>query len=439
MRVNMNMGQAGLGMFRYGGRAAQNKNMPYSWGNAPQEGNAVQKASSMRKLLRGLEDKDQASGYPEMPGFGNTPNSSMGYADSLRAARTKKKNTALQLKRLFYNFKSISTQILRSKTSLSAKQVAGKARREVIRLRRQRRMDEKCDPELQSAIVHAQAMERVAKKKARHLLEEELMEVTGEPGIGELEEKQEQDRENGERVVETTVTTEQSLFAYSSDSFLQESVTYISGEELEASQEQMEASQEQMQAYQEMVQAQMEEMQEMMQAQMEEMQRAMDMMTEELQREMEGMMSEFMEEMSQSMKEMLEESGLADLADSMFTHTGMEMDYADYKMMKIKHRSKELREIAEADAKYLRALFNRLERAKELSVQGNFGSGDPAASSGAVPSGGVGVPSGGVVLSGGAPNPAPLQTIDVVSAPDAAAVASMPMVSGEGASIDVSL
>ncbi len=425
MRVNLGMSQTGI--FRFGSRnndrAVQNTNKGSSWMNASNGKNGTESAAAMRKLLREIGQTDQNGACQNTSPFSSAVNNSTSYANSLREARAKKKNTSLQLKRLFYNFKSISTQIMRSKTSLSAKQVAGKARREVIRLRRQRGSGNYKDAELQSAIVHAQAMERVAKKKVRHLLEEELMKVADGPGVEKLEEKQGEEGENTERVVETTVTAEQTMVAAASDSFVHESLTVVTDE-------QEELSQEQLQAFQDAMRAQTEDLQRMMQMQMEEMQRAMEEMTAELRMNMEDMMSGLMDEISEMMKEMLEESGLEDLADSMFTTAGMEMDLADYKMMKIKHRSEEMREIAEADAEYLKALFDRLEKSKNSSIQGNFGSNNNNNTSVSY----AGSPAGGAVPV----SSAPVQAIDIVSTPDAVAAVStaMPVAGG---SIDVSL
>ena len=64
--------------------------------------------------------------------------SSLSYSESLRNQRQQTKNTTLALKKLKYQFKNISSKILRSKTSQAAKQAAGQARREVLRLKRQK-------------------------------------------------------------------------------------------------------------------------------------------------------------------------------------------------------------------------------------------------------------------------------------------------------------
>lgn len=44
------------------------------------------------------------------------------------------------------------------------------------------------------------------------------------------------------------------------------------------------------------------------------------------------------------------------------------MDPADLKMMKIKHRNKEMKDIVKADAEYLKAVFNHLEKMKDNVV-----------------------------------------------------------------------
>ena len=105
--------------------------------------------------------------------------STLSYSEALRNQRQQTKNTTLALKKLKYQFKNISSKILRSKTSQAAKQAAGQARREVLRLKRQKQSGNYDDDEIEAAINHAKAMERVAKKKAKHLEEEELTKAAG--------------------------------------------------------------------------------------------------------------------------------------------------------------------------------------------------------------------------------------------------------------------
>ena len=79
--------------------------------------------------------------------------------------------------------------------------------------------------------------------------------------------------------------------------------------------------------------------------------------------DMEELTSEMMDEFAQSMQEMLEEMGLDELTDGAIASKG-DMDPADLKAMKIKHRNKEMKEIVKADAEYLKAVFDQLEKAK---------------------------------------------------------------------------
>ena len=85
-------------------------------------------------INRMLESKNEPINMPK----NSLINQSIEYANTLQAMRKSSKNTANAVKKLKYDFKAISAQILRSKTSLNAKQVAGKARREVLRLKREK-------------------------------------------------------------------------------------------------------------------------------------------------------------------------------------------------------------------------------------------------------------------------------------------------------------
>lgn len=372
--MNINTNQSGL--FRHGNQAIQNTTLFGRRLGTPGGGsgvNATQKTSLIRRMLSQAANQsdsnqsnpNQTNPYQNALTSGNIVNDTIGYADSVRMKREKTKNTNLQLKKLQYNFKSLSAQILRSKTSVNAKQVASKARREVIRLKAKRRQGEYSDEELEGAIQHAQVMERAAKKKARHLQEEEMVKVTGGPCTAELEEREDQKNRPMEEALEDALADQAAI---------DDSASGIEDEMAEVVWEQM-------QAYQDMMQTQTAEFQNMM----EEMQW-------------------LMEEMSDSMRETLENTGLSELEEGMLETVEVEMDPADFKMMKIKHRSEELKAIAKADAEYLKAVFQRLEQAKNSSVQG-FGSSG----------GGFAVPSGGVTMIGGGGSP--MSGIDIVSAP----------------------
>lgn len=78
-------------------------------------------------------------------------------------------------KRLQYNFKSMSAQILQAKTSGNASQVAAKARRQTAMLQMNISNDDYDQEDLTRAINHSKSLERVARKRMKHLRQEEAM------------------------------------------------------------------------------------------------------------------------------------------------------------------------------------------------------------------------------------------------------------------------
>lgn len=367
------------------------------------------KANSIRRMLSEDGQTDDLQAERNVSCSEKIAESSFNYADSLRAARTKAKNTALKLKKLRYSYKSISTQIMRSKTSAIAKQVVSRARREVIRLKRQLLSKEYNDEELKCAIVHAQAMVRVAKKKARHLQEEEMVKVTGGPCAAELEEKEDRENQSVEEAIENWEASHGS--AASDDDTLPGVPVAFDGDRgdggVSLQEEVAGAMQEQVRAQQEVTEARMARQQDAM---------AERQMVLEEQQEM---MAELMDETWDSMEEALKSSGLEELAEELTETVEVEMDPADFEMMKIKHRSEEMKAIAEADAEYLKTLFDRLEKEKSAGSRAAFGAGGNTSSSWSAPSGGSSPVSGGRSAGNAAPVPA-------ASAAPAMSAAAMP-------------
>lgn len=252
--------------------------------------------------------------------------SSLSYSESLRNQRQQTKNTTLALKKLKYQFKNISSKILRSKTSQAAKQAAGQARREVLRLKRQKQSGNYDDDEIQAAIDHAKAMERVAKKKAKHLEEEELAKAAGGICQGEKVCTDEEER---------TSDTDQNT-----DPEAKEELP------CEASDAQTDMDLEQYD-YPQLDQFLLQ--------------------TSDFMVEMGDFTSEMIQELSDSMRDIMDEMGMDELSDTMLS-VKKDIDPADLKMMKIKHRNKEMKEIVKADAEYLKAVFDRLEKMKDNPV-----------------------------------------------------------------------
>lgn len=285
--------------------------------------------------------------------------SSLSYSESLRDQRQQTKNTTLALKKLKYQFKNISSKILRSKTSQAAKQAAGQARREVLRLKRQKQNSDSDSEEIDAAIAHAQAMERVAKKKAKHLEEEEMVKAAGGicPGdrICEEETKDVQDAEAENEQNEEEMSAEGSADEVSRDLSAYE----YAGNEAYAGD-----------SY---------DISDYIDLGMD----AFYAQTGDFMSEMSDFTSEMIQEMSDSLRDLMEEMGLDGLSDTAVS-VNREMDPADLKMMKIKHRNKEMKDIVKADAEYLKAVFNHLEKMKDNVVI-------PTGNAGAVSSGMTGI------------------------------------------------
>lgn len=199
-------------------------------------------------------------------------------------------------KRLNYNFKTVSSQILLSKTSNVAGKAVTKARGVIAGLLRKVGSGDYDDQDLRHAIIHARKMERIAKKRVKHLKQEEEIEQKGK--TDELE-----------------------------------------NELLEGMEEQAEEEQE--------LELSEEELQEMLE-------------------EYEELMQEMMQE---SMEEILREADLAELSEE-FSGAVYEMEPEDLEQLKKKHRTDEMREIMDADMKYLRAMFNKLEKERQALSEG---------------------------------------------------------------------
>ena len=246
------------------------------------------------------------------------------YSDSLNTRRTQSKDTALKIKKLKYRYKDISSKIIRSKTSSAARNVASQAKREVLRLKRAKQNGDYDDSEeIDAAIAHAKAMESVAKKKVRHLMEEEMAKATAGPCMGELEENkdtkkkldEESNPENSEDVEE----------GYEYDDYEAYESEYL----------------EMINEYQDMDIAE----------------------SEDFIANMEDLTSQLLDDFEEGMREMLEDMGFGEMSDSI-SAAEKDMDPADLDMMKIKHRNKEMKEIVKADAEYLKVVFDYIQKAK---------------------------------------------------------------------------
>lgn len=307
--------------------------------------------SDMKRML--ARDSRSAQTQANSWGQNSIVTSTLSYSESLRNQRQQTKNTTLALKKLKYQFKNISSKILRSKTSQAAKQAAGQARREVLRLKRQKQSGNYDEDEIEAAINHAKAMERVAKKKAKHLEEEEMAKAAGGIWQGEKVCSDEEPREIKDTEAETDAEEEEKMAE--------------EGYEDEAYEEEYDYPQ----------------LDEFL------------LQTGDLMAAMSDFTSETMQELSDSMRDIMEEMGMDELSDTMLS-VKKDIDPADLKMMKIKHRNKEMKEIVKADAEYLKAVFDRLEKMKDNPVVPSGSSlslsGDSSGTSFSADAAGIGVP-----------------------------------------------
>lgn len=242
------------------------------------------------------------------------------YSESVRAQRTKSSDTSLNKKKLKYSFKSISSKIVRSKTSVAARQVVAQAKREVQRLKKERQSGKYDSDEIEEALNHAKAMEMIARKKVKHLEEEERAQrgrgICEGDRIGEEyeEDKELEAMDDAENAQDNAADEE--INQGGDEAYIPE------GYDLES----------------------------------------MSTLAEKF-AEFEEMTREVLSDYEDALKEMFEEMDLSELTDSLLGASG-DMDPEDIKELKIKHRNKEMKDIVEADSKYLKAMFESLEKTK---------------------------------------------------------------------------
>lgn len=302
-------------------------NNPYPMMNASERtyGTVVRSEISQLKRVANGADPDSVQ-QNRTYGASSIISSAQAFASTVRESRIKSKETTNEVKKLQYNFKDISSQIMRSKTSLSAKQAASKARREVLRLRRAKAGGQYDEEEVNAALEHAKSMERVAKKKAAHLQQEELIHITDEEGNAKAAEelKEHPEKLGGEEekdVLDELTATEQARPGQTEDS---EDIS----EELSENAEEITAQ-----------------------------------MTDRVSAQMDELMQEMSDLMSEQMDDLLEE---LDLLTEM-SSVPKEMSEADYKQLVTKHRTEEMKEMAEADREYLKYIFEKYQKMKEGS------------------------------------------------------------------------
>ena len=233
------------------------------------------------------------------------------YSKALKKQRETTKDTALEKKKIRYSATKISTKIIGSKTSTAAREVVSSAKREIQKLKAAKRSGKYDEEELEAALDHAKSMERIARKKVRHLEEEEMAKRCSS------------DRENGgSAAVDETADTDDK------DDAVQKEIDDIR-EDLGAIEEKADNDE-----YEE---------------------------TKLVTNEMISDLSRGMEEMLDAIEE------LNDLMNELVS-APIDMKSEDIDAMKIKHRNKEMKDITKADAEYLKAVFEHYDVAIDVAL-----------------------------------------------------------------------
>ena len=267
-----------------------------------------------------------------------------------------------KMKKLQYNFKLISSQIMRAKTSSSAAKAVSSAKRMVAQLRRKRKSSEYDDEELDAAIVHAQAMERVAKKHLKNVQQEER----ASRGVQDASQPEQEEYEAAEDALAEELQDSEADFTEDPAGLPEQLAEEMAGLQ-------------------------------------EELSAGMEDISQELSEEMAQLLQEYEDMLGDAMEELG-----GDLFDSMSV-IDTDMEPEDLKALKQKHRAKEMQEIAKADAKYLKAIFQKYAAERRQAaggvsqvtggvnqVTGSVGVAAPqAAAAGAAVSVSGAVPSGG--------------------------------------------
>ncbi len=141
-------------------------------------------SEKLRGMLRGLNsstnESEKNAPYGEIlknkTFTGTLNNKKNGYLNLNSVYETKSKNKSLT--KYKYNYKDVSNKIQSAKTSVSASRAVVAAKRKVVELKRKLSVKSDDSDELQFALIHAERMEMVARKKKHNLEQEELVSRT---------------------------------------------------------------------------------------------------------------------------------------------------------------------------------------------------------------------------------------------------------------------
>ena len=259
---------------------------------------------------------------------------------TMSISSTKKQDKA-KTKKLNYNFKEVSSFLMKAKTSGSARRAVAMAQRKVIMLRKKLKKGEYNDQEVESALEHAKAIERAAKKHLKNLqkeertkrrmqseeLEDEFFSEDKEKSYGDI--LQEAMRDSGESgsLADGVQNMVQDAMAHGMPDSFEEQIAY--------GQEQLER------------------------------------LTELVQQGVQETMEELLDDTVESV--LVSGKGTFEMTEESLEIIPLKPEPEEFETKKKKHRSDVMRDIVEADNKYLKALFDRLQKEKQSAAGGSFG------------------------------------------------------------------
>ena len=251
-------------------------------------------------------------------------------------------------KRLKYNYKAVSKKIIQSKDSNSAEKAVTAARQATRDLKRQA-AEGKCDAEdIEAALLHAKRMENLAEKHLKFIKEEETAEHFQKEG-------------NVTAAFASTLLVEDSESALSSKKEADEDMKKEVRDYLRSLGYEFKDEED----------VEIDDTRVTGEAASRNSIRNSDA------RDMASLTEDMTEEMSDE---------LSDLSDMLDTPDLYGMDPSDVKMLKQKHRAKEMKEMAEADAEYLKAVFEKMNESMHTDAAaqaaGAFGGGSASLSQG---------------------------------------------------------
>lgn len=276
-----------------------------------------QEATDRNKKSASAEDNAE----PKVKRIVNVQSLSASSADRMSALAeltdTRDDEEDLLEEKFQYNAQEVSAQIQRAKTSNSAGQAALKATRKVMELKRKLAAGGDDTQEIQLALTHAKQIERVAKKKKRHLQLEELIIAT-------------QNRDDRLREEEESRS---SISPWDARDISEEEVT---------------------DALSEMDRQQSEEFAAVAEAKRSE-QPEEELSPDELVASIDALLEKVSGKEQQMLEDTLEQLEMTEVID-------LHMSKEDLKMLQIKHRNSERRDIVRADSDYLKAEFAHIQR-----------------------------------------------------------------------------